>query len=153
MKFDKKINRLLEALEFDRSREEVREDGKTIADMDFDVEENQTKEDVISYFIDMDKDDPVIRYLKGLKLPKIFTYIWIQLLRIKPNQRGEGRGSEIINTLAMSHPPGSLMALAVGEISSGKTGSSLNKVKEFYQQNGFNLVRSKDGEYYGFRVL
>lgn len=141
-----------ESLEFDSSG--AYEDGNKIADLEIDEMENVSKEEVISYFED-ERDserDPVIRYIRSLKLPKTFLYVWIQFIKILPKQRGQGKGSEIINTLAMQYPPGTLMALSAEEVSTGKTASSLDMVKKFYKQNGFTLVRSQ-GKVFGFRVI
>ena len=141
-----------ESLEIDSSG--VYEDDVKIADLDIDEMPNVTKEEVISYFED-ERDserDPAIRYIKSLKLPKKFLYVWIQFIKILPKQRGQGKGSEIINTLAMQYPPGTLMALSAEEVSTGKTASSLDMVKKFYKQNGFTLVRSQ-GKVFGFRLL
>ena len=141
-----------ESLEIDSSG--VYEDDVKIADLDIDEMPNITKEEVISYFEDErdSQKDPAIRYIKSLKLPKKFLYVWIQLIKILPKQRGKGKGSEIINTLVMQYPPGTLMALSAEEVSTGKTASSLDMVKKFYKQNGFTLVRSQ-GKVFGFRLL
>lgn len=152
MQFNRYYN-LNEAIEF--SGDEVYEDGKKIAELTVDEAENVTKEEVISYFEDEEsnnKRDNVIEYIHSLKLPKVFTYVWIQYLRVLPTQRGQGRGSEIINTLAMHYPPGTLLALSAEEISSGKSGSSLKEVIQFYKQNGFTMVKDKYGKVFGFRV-
>ena len=141
-----------ESLEIDSSG--VYEDDVKIADLEIDEMPNVTKEEVISYFED-ERDperDPAIRYIRSLKLPKTFMYVWIQFIKLLPKQRGQGKGSEIINTIAMQYPPGTLMALSAEEVSTGKTASSLDKVKKFYKQNGFTLVRSQ-GKVFGFRVL
>jgi hypothetical protein len=152
-RFNNKIKQIQESLEFDMPREEVREDGKKIADFDWDVAENLTISEVIDlFYFDDPKNDPVAKYLRSLKLPKKFTYIWIQLLRILSTQRGLGRGSEIINTLAMQHPPGTLMALSPGEISSGQNKSSHKNLMSFYKQNGFKIVKSNDGVEFAFRI-
>jgi hypothetical protein len=87
-----------------------------------------------------------------LKLPKTFTYVWIQFIKLLSNQRGKGKGSEILNTLAMNYPPGTLLALSAEEVSGGKTGSSLQMLKKFYKQNGFHLIKSRD-KVFGFRVV
>ncbi len=141
-----------ESLEFDASG--VYEDDIKIADMEIDEMPNVTKDEVISYFVDDDEDDqdPAVRYIKSLKLPKTFMYVWLQFIKLLPGRRGQGKGSEIINTLAMQYPPGTLMALSAEEVSGGKTASSLEMLKRFYKQNGFVLVRSK-GKVFGFRVV
>lgn len=144
---------LEEALEFDSAGQRILDDGKKIADYEIDEMPNVTKEEVASYFSDdgVTSNDPAVRYIKSLKLPKTFMYVWIQFIKVLPQQRGQGRGSEIINTLAMNYPPGTLMALSAEEISTGKTASSLSDLKRFYQQNGFTMVRSQ-GKTFGFRV-
>ena len=141
-----------ESLEIDSSG--VYENGKKIADLEIDEVENVTKKEVLSYFgsEDGDSHDPAISYIKSLKLPKTFMYVWIQFIKLLPQQRGKGKGSEILNTLAMNYPPGTLLALSAEEVSSGKTGSSLDMVKKFYKQNGFQLIRSQD-KVFGFRVV
>ena len=151
MLFNRYYN-LNEAIEF--SGDEVYEDGKKIAELSVDEVENVTKEEVISYFEDEESTnerDNVIKYIRSLKLPKVFTYVWIQFLKVLPALRGQGRGSEIINTLAMHYPPGTLLALSAEEISSGKSGSSLKEVILFYKQNGFTLIKDKHGKVFGFR--
>lgn len=144
-----------ESLEFDFSAEDVYEDGKKIADIEVDIAENINKEEVISYFTEggREEKDPVVKYLKQLKLPKKFTYIWIQFLKVLPKQRGLGKGSEILNNIAMNYPPGSLMALSPQEVSGGKSASNIEQVKAFYKQNGFNVVKSSYGDYFAFRLL
>lgn len=141
-----------ESLEIDSSG--VYEGGKKIADLELDEVENVTKKEVLSYFgsEDGDSHDPAISYIKSLKLPKTFMYVWIQFIKLLPQQRGKGKGSEILNTLAMNYPPGTLLALSAEEVSSGKTASSLDMIKKFYKQNGFTLVRSQ-GKVFGFRVV
>ena len=141
-----------ESLEIDSSG--VYEDDVKIADLDIDEMPNVTKEEVISYFED-ERDtetDPATRYIRSLKLPKTFMYVWIQFIKLLPKQRGKGKGSEIINTIAMQYPPGTLLALSAEEVSTGKSASSLELVKKFYKQNGFTLVRSQ-GKVFGFRVV
>lgn len=141
-----------ESLEIDSSG--VYEDDVKIADLEIDEMPEVTKEEVMSYFEDErdPKTDPVMKYIKSLKLPKKFLYVWLQYIKLIPTRRGQGKGSEIINTLAMRYPPGTLMALSAEEVSTGKTASSLDKVKKFYKQNGFTLVRSDD-KVFGFRVI
>ncbi len=141
-----------ESLEIDSSG--VYEGGKKIADLELDEVENVTKKEVLSYFGSEEEDshDPAISYIKSLKLPKTFMYVWIQFIKLLPQQRGKGKGSEILNTLAMNYPPGTLLALSAEEVSSGKTASSLDMVKKFYKQNGFTLIRSQD-KVFGFRVV
>jgi GNAT superfamily N-acetyltransferase len=145
---------IAESLEFDKMGQRILDDGKKIADFEIDEMPDVTRDEVISYFVDdaSNMKDPAVRYLKTLKLPKTFMYVWIQFIKILPQQRGQGRGSEIINTLAMQYPPGTLMALSAEEVSSGKTASSLADLKQFYRQNGFTMVRSQ-GKTFGFRVV
>lgn len=145
---------IAESLEFDKMGQRILDDGKKIADFEIDEMPDVTRDEVISYFVDdaSNMKDPAVRYLRSLKLPKTFMYVWIQFIKVLPQQRGQGRGSEIINTLAMQYPPGTLMALSAEEVSSGKTASSLADLKRFYQQNGFTMVRSQ-GKTFGFRVI
>ena len=145
---------IAESLEFDKMGQRILDDGKKIADFEIDEMPDVTRDEVIGYFVDDESNlkDPAVRYLKTLKLPKTFMYVWIQFIKILPQQRGQGRGSEIINTLAMNYAPGTLMALSAEEVSSGKTASSLADLKRFYQQNGFTMVRSQ-GKTFGFRVV
>lgn len=154
LNFDQYCNYIFESLEFDKAGQRILDDGKKIADFEIDEMLNVTKDQVIDYFVDDETNlnDPAVRYLKTLKLPKTFMYVWIQFIKVLPQQRGQGRGSEIINTLAMNYPPGTLMALSAEEVSSGKTASSLADLKRFYQQNGFTMVRSQ-GKTFGFRVV
>jgi hypothetical protein len=141
-----------ESLEIEASG--VYENDIKIADIEIDEMPGVTKEEVIGYFVDEEDDnpekDPVIKYIKSLKLPKKFTYVWLQFIKLLPGQRGKGKGSEIINTLALQYPPGTVIALSAEEISGGK--SSLEMVKKFYKQNGFTLIRSRD-KVFGFRVV
>jgi len=141
-----------ESLEIEASG--VYEDDVKIADIEIDEMSGVTKEDVIGYFVDEEDKradkDPVVRYIRSLKLPKKFTYVWLQFIKLLPKQRGKGKGSEIINTLALQYPPGTMIALSAEEISGGK--SSLEMVKRFYKQNGFTLIRSKD-KVFGFRIV
>lgn len=151
MNYSKLVNNIIESLEFDPKGQRVLDNGKKIADYEVDVVKDVDKREVMDYF-QTDKKDPVIRYIKQLKLPKKFTYVWVQFIKLLPKQRGQGRGSEIINSLALSYPPGTLMALSAEEVSSGKTASSLGMLKKFYKQNGFTLIKSK-GKVFGFRVV
>lgn len=151
MNFNKLIQQIHESLTFDKPGQRVLDNGKKIADYEVDVVENVTKEEVMDYF-QTDTKDPVIKYLKQLKLPKKFTYVWIQFIKLLPKQRGQGKGSEIINNLALSYPPGTLLALSAEEVSTGKTASSLEKLKKFYKQNGFTLIKSQN-KVFGFRVV
>jgi len=141
-----------ESLEIEASG--VYEDSIKIADIEIDEMPGVTKEDVIGYFVDEEDNssekDPVVKYIRSLKLPKKFTYVWLQFIKLLPKQRGKGKGSEIINTLALQYPPGTMIALSAEEISGGK--SSLEMVKKFYKQNGFTLIRSRD-KVFGFRVV
>ncbi len=141
-----------ESLEIEASG--VYEDNIKIADIEIDEMPGVTKEDVIGYFVDEEDKradkDPVVRYIRSLKLPKKFTYVWLQFIKLLPGQRGKGKGSQIINTLALQYPPGTMIALSAEEISGGK--SSLEMVKKFYKQNGFTLIRSRD-KVFGFRVV
>jgi len=147
--FEQLVN---ESLEIDSSG--VYEDDVKIADLEIDEMPNVTKQEVMSYFEEdrSSQTDPVLKYISSLKLPKTFIYVWIQFIKLSPKQRGKGKGSEIINTLAMNYPPGTLMALSAEEVSTGKTASSLALVKKFYKQNGFTLVHSQ-GKVFGFRVV
>lgn len=151
MNYDNLVNNIIESLEFDLAGQRVLDNGKKIADYEVDVVQNVTKEEVMDYF-QTDTKDPVIKYLKQLKLPKRFTYVWIQFIKLLPRLRGQGKGSEIINSLALSYPPGTLLALSAEEVSTGKTASSLEKLKKFYKQNGFTLIKSQD-KVFGFRVV
>jgi len=141
-----------ESLEIEASG--VYEDEVKIADIEIDEMPGVTKEDVIGYFVDEEDNntdkDPVVKYIRSLKLPKKFTYVWLQFIKLLPKQRGKGKGSQIINTLALQYPPGTMIALSAEEISGGK--SSLEMVKKFYKQNGFTLIRSRD-KVFGFRVV
>jgi hypothetical protein len=140
-----------ESLEIDSSG--VYEHGNKIAELEIDEMPHVTKQQVMSYFADESNTghDPAMAYINSLELPKTFMYVWIQFIKLLPKQRGQGKGSEIINTLALQYPPGTLMALSAEEVSTGKMSSSLHKVKKFYKQNGFTLVRSA-GKVFGFRV-
>jgi GNAT superfamily N-acetyltransferase len=142
-----------ESLEIDSTG--VYDDGVKIADIEVDEMPGVTKEEVIGYFVDEGEDenkDPAARYIRSLKLPKKFMYVWIQFIKLLPRQRGQGKGSQILNTLALQYPPGTIMALSAEEVSGGKTASSLEMLKRFYKQNGFTLIRSR-GKVFGFRVL
>lgn len=142
-----------ESLEIDSQG--VYEDDVKIADIEIDEAPHVTKKEVISYFIHDEKDvkdNSVIKYLLSLKLPKTFMYVWLQYIKLLPTRRGQGKGSEIINTIAMQYPPGTLIALSAEEITGGKTASSLAMLKKFYKQNGFKLIRSQ-GKVFGFRVV
>lgn len=151
MNYDELVNYITESLQFDAAGQRVLDDGKKIADYEVDEVKNVTKQEVMDYF-QTDSKDPVIKYLKQLKLAKKFTYVWIQFIKLLPHHRGHGRGSEIMNHLALSYPPGTLMALSAEEVSSGKTASSLAMLKRFYKQNGFTLIKSQ-GKTFGFRVV
>lgn len=151
MNYDKLVNYIVESLEFDPAGQQVLDGGKKIADYEVDVVENATKEDIMEYFENA-YNDPAVKYIRKLKLPKRFTYVWIQFIKLLPRLRGQGKGSEIINHLALSYPPGTLMALSAEEVSSGKTASSLGMLKRFYKQNGFTLIKSQ-GKTFGFRVV
>lgn len=151
MNFNKLVSSICESLEFDPAGQRVLDDGKKIADYEVDVVENVTKENVMEYFENA-YNDPAVKYIRKLKLPKRFTYVWIQFIKLLPKHRGQGRGSEIINHLALSYPPGTLIALSAEEVSSGKSASSLGMLKRFYKQNGFTLIKSQ-GKTFGFRVV
>lgn len=152
MDFDILYKSLFESLEIDSSG--VYENNKKIAELEVDEAPSVTKEEVIDYFSDEENSDkdPAVKYIKSLKLPKTFMYVWIQFIKLLPSQRGKGKGSEILNTIAMQYPPGTLIALSAEEVSGGKRGSSLDKLKKFYKQNGFTLIRSRD-KVFGFRVV
>ena len=151
MNFDACICHLLESLELDVAGQRVLQHGKKIADYEVDVVHHVTKREVMQYF-DVHAKDPVIKYLQQLTLPKTFTYVWIQFIKLLPRHRGQGTGSEILNHLAMSYPAGTLMALSAEPVSSGKTASSLSMLKRFYKHNGFTLIKSQ-GKTFGFRVV
>ena len=151
MNFDACICHLLESLELDVAGQRVLQHGKKIADYEVDVVHHVTKREVMQYF-DVHAKDPVIKYLQQLTLPKTFTYVWIQFIKLLPRHRGQGTGSEILNHLAMSYPAGTLMALSAEPVSRGKTASSLSMLKRFYKHNGFTLIKSQ-GKTFGFRVV
>jgi GNAT superfamily N-acetyltransferase len=142
-----------ESLQFDLPGQRVMDGKKKIADIEIDEMSGATKQEVMQYFADEDlsNHDPVISFLKQLKLPRTFMYVWIQFIRIVPGQRGQGKGSEILNTLALQYPKGTLLALSAEEVSSGKTASSLRMLQKFYTDNGFKMIRSQ-GKTFGFRL-
>ena len=142
---------LSESLEIDKRRQRVLDAKKKIADLEID-EVFIDKKELLSYFESSDPKDQVLQYLNGLKLPKKFKYVWIQKIRVIPSLRGQGKGSEIFKTLVKSYPKGTLIALTPGEISSGKTASSLESLKSFYRQNGLTLLPSQ-GMLFGFKLL
>lgn len=122
----------------------VTENGKEIGELEFDVVKNSTKESILGYFTDygdIDNDDPIIKYIRSLRLPKSFTYIWIQLLKVSPKQRGKGKGSKILKALFKKYPRNVLFALSPREIAQGR--SNLENVIRFYEKNGFEIIRSK----------
>jgi GNAT superfamily N-acetyltransferase len=117
------------------------------------LEAYEQKKTHLKYVLSLFEDYPSIqKFLKGLKLKDRFDYVWIDLIKILPAQRGKGLGSLILKKIFSKYASGSLIALNVGETSSGKSKSSIQDLISFYQKLGFQIVKSEDGYTYAFKI-
>jgi len=118
------------------------------------LEVDEEKKASIKYVLSLFEEYPSIqKFLKTLKLKDRFDYVWVNTIKVLPQQRGKGLGSLILKKIFSKYPPGSLVSLNVGEISTGKTKSSIKDLISFYQKLGFQIVKSEDGYTYGFKIL
>jgi len=118
------------------------------------LEVDEEKKTNLKYILSLFEEYPSIqKFLKTLKLKDRFDYVWVNTIKVLPQQRGKGLGSLILKKIFSKYPAGSLIALNVGEISTGKTKSSIKDLISFYQKLGFQIVKSEDGYTYGFKIL
>jgi GNAT superfamily N-acetyltransferase len=155
MRFDSLIQQIEEnftesSITLDISRQAVFIGRKEVATLEVD-EEKKTN---LKYILSLFEEYPLIqKFLKTLKLKDRFDYVWVNTIKVLPQQRGKGLGSLILKKIFSKYPSGSLVALNVGEISTGKTKSSIKDLVSFYQKLGFQIVKSEDGYTYAFKIL
>jgi GNAT superfamily N-acetyltransferase len=155
MKFNDLIQQIEESFEessitLDIPRQTVFMGRKVVAILEVDEE----KKTHLKYVLSLFEDYPSIqKFLKTLKLKDRFDYVWIDLIKILPAQRGKGLGSLILKKIFSKYPSGSLIALNVGETSTGKSKSSIQDLISFYQKLGFQIVKSEDGYTYAFKIV
>jgi GNAT superfamily N-acetyltransferase len=123
---------------------------KAVATLEVDEEKKASLKYVLSLF---EEYPEIQKFLKTLKLNDRFPYVWINLIKVLPQQRGKGLGSLILKRIFSKYPSGSLIALNVGEVSSGKSKSSIQDLISFYQKLGFQIVKSEDDYTYAFKIL
>ncbi len=155
MKFNDLIQQIEESFEessiiLDIPRQAVFIGRKAVAALEVDEEKKANLKYILSLF---EEYPSIQKFLKTLKLKDRFPYVWINLIKVLPQQRGKGLGSLILKKIFSKYPPGSLIALNAGETSTGKTKSSIKDLISFYQKLGFQIVKSEDGYTYAFKIL
>jgi GNAT superfamily N-acetyltransferase len=155
MKFDSLIQQIEESFEessltLDIPRQSVFIGRKEVATLEVDEEKKANLKYILSLF---ETYPSIQKFLKTLKLKDRFPYVWINLIKVLPQQRGKGLGSLILKKIFSMYPSGSLIALNVGETSTGKSKSSIKDLISFYQKLGFQIVKSEDDYTYAFKIL
>jgi GNAT superfamily N-acetyltransferase len=155
MKFDSLIQQIEESFEessltLDIPRQSVFIGRKEVATLEVDEEKKANLKYILSLF---ETYPSIQKFLKTLKLKDRFPYVWINLIKVLPQQRGKGLGTLILKKIFSMYPPGSLIALNVGETSTGKSKSSIKDLISFYEKLGFKIVKSEDDYTYAFKIL
>ena len=155
MKFDSLIQQIEESFEessltLDIPRQSVFIGRKEVATLEVDEEKKANLKYILSLF---ETYPSIQKFLKTLKLKDRFSYVWINLIKVLPQQRGKGLGTLILKKIFSMYPPGSLIALNVGETSTGKSKSSIKDLISFYEKLGFKIVKSEDDYTYAFKIL
>lgn len=128
--------------------------GKILADesevgyVEFEVDKDKNKKHVINCFEKTDKE--VKKLFSSVRMPKNFTFIWVNKIYVKQSKRGHGFGSEILKLLEKRYPTkNTVLGLSPGIMV--KT-SNIDKLIPFYRNHGFKILESKE-HYYAFKVL
>ena len=132
----------------------LEKNGKILADesevgyIEFEIDKKKNKNFIVECF---EKTDKELRDLvKQIRMPKQFTFIWINKIYVKQSKRGKGFGSKILKLMEKRHPNNNVvLGLSPGKLV--KT-SNVNKLIPFYRNCGFNVVESKE-HYYAFKVM
>ena len=122
----------LSSLELDLLNQKAYYNNSLIGNLIVYEDQNSTLKDVLKVF----PSKKVSSYLSQLKTPPKFAYVWIDLIKVFPKQRGKGFGTAIIKKLLSLYPKGSLIALNAGESSTGSSKSSLKDLEKFYKKIG-----------------
>lgn len=119
-------------------RNEILRDGCVVGFYRQHVSEDVTLAQVTPLF-----DSECSALLRQLNLPKVFKYIWISDIAIKPAWRRKGIASEIIN----SYADGALIACAMGSGSLGRMRMRHQNRIAFYESLGFSVVLGLKHDY------
>lgn len=123
-------------------------DESEVGYIEFEVDKKKDKEFIINCF---EKTDNELRgIVKQVRMPKEFTFIWVNKIYVKQSKRGKGFGSDILKLLEKrARQTNLVVGLSPGILV--KT-SNMNKLLPFYKNNGFKVFESKE-HYYAFKVL
>jgi GNAT superfamily N-acetyltransferase len=85
---------------------------------------------------------------KKLLLPKRFTFIWVEIVKIQEHSRGRGYGSQIFDWMKATYC-NTLIGLHPKEIAADY---NINMILRFYKKQGFEISRF-EYEWYSFLYL
>lgn len=128
--------------------------GKILADesevgyIEFDIDRKKNKKFIATCF---EKEDKQLKeLLRQVRMPKDFTFIWVDKIYVKQSKRGKGFGAKILKMLERRHPSSNLvLGLSPGQLV--KT-SNMDKLIPFYKKLGYKILSSNE-HYYGFKVI
>lgn len=125
----------------------ITEDNSQIGYVAYEVDKNYAKTRILNTFKD---DDEIEDKLKTIRMPKEFTFVWINKIYVKQSKRGKGYGTKIIETIQRKFRKQKIvLGLSPGELV--KT-TDFKRLLPFYEKLGFKILVT-DKHYYGFKII
>ena len=113
----------------------------------FETEKKRNKDHVLHCFRE---DVNAVTMMRKIRMPKEFTFVWVDKLYVKQSKRGKGYGAKILKALERKYKNHTIvLGLSPGEMV--KT-SDIRRLIPFYESLGFKIVTS-DVHHYGFKVI
>lgn len=126
----------------------IKADESEVGYIEFEIEKKRSKRDIVKAFKKTDLE--IQELLRQIRMPREFTFIWVDKIYVKQSKRGKGFGAKILKLLEKRHPANNVvLGLSPGQLV--KT-SNMNKLLPFYKKLGYKILESKN-HYYGFKVL
>ena len=125
----------------------ITENDSQIGYVAYEVDKNYAKSKILDTFKD---DDEVEDKLKTIRMPKEFTFIWINKIYVKQSKRGKGYGTKIIETIQRKYKNHKIvLGLSPGEL---VRTTNFKRLLPFYEKLGFKILVT-DKHYYGFKTI
>ena len=125
----------------------ITEDNSEIGYVAYEVDKKHVKNGILNTFKD---DDEIEDKLKTIRMPKEFTFVWINKIYVKQSKRGKGYGTKIIEAIQRKYKKHTIvLGLSPGELV--KT-TDFKRLLPFYTKLGFKILVT-DKHYYGFKII
>jgi GNAT superfamily N-acetyltransferase len=125
----------------------ITENDSQIGYVAYEVDRKHAKNGILNTFKD---DDEIEDKLKTIRMPKEFTFVWINKIYVKQSKRGKGYGSKIIEAIQRKYKKNNVvLGLSPGELV--KT-TDFRRLLPFYKKLGFKILVT-DKHYYGFKII